>query len=72
MKLLIYCINFTGKKMRKVYSLMVILFLFLLSFTSSLDSFEIDDHCYACEEEYNNDLNSAVYQCYVVFKICPA
>jgi len=61
MKLLIYRINFIGYKMSKVYSLMVILFLFLLAFVSSFESSEVDDHCFACEEEYNNDLNSAVY-----------
>ena len=47
--------------MRKIYSLLVIVFLFLLAFAVTFESSEIDDHCYACEENYENDLDSGVY-----------
>ena len=47
--------------MRKIYSLLVIVFLFLLAFAATFESSEIDDHCYACEEDYENDLDSGVY-----------
>jgi hypothetical protein len=61
--------------MRKVYSIIIISILFLLSFTSSLESteiddyfdiddflfFEEDDHCIECENDENENLDSAVY-----------
>ena len=61
--------------MRKIYAIIIIVTFFLLSFPSSLESTEIsdyfdyddfvlvedDDHCSTCEDDYKDDLNSAVY-----------
>ena len=58
--------------MRKIYAIIIMVTFFLLSFPSSLESSEISDyddfvlvedgdHCSTCEDDYKDDLNSAVY-----------
>ena len=73
--ILIYSINFIGLKMRKVYSIIIISILFLLTFTSSLESTEVDDyfyvgdfliskddnHCIECEDQEYENLDLGVY-----------
>lgn len=47
--------------MKKMYSLIITIFLFLLSFSSSIGSSGLDNHCNSCEEDNDTYEESAIY-----------
>jgi hypothetical protein len=47
--------------MKKIYSFIIIIFLLLLSYSSSIGSSGIDNHCSSCEEDFNITEDSAIY-----------
>ena len=47
--------------MKKIYTLIITIFLFLLSYSSSIGSSGIDNHCNSCEEDYDTNEESTIY-----------